>query len=119
MVFSVEEIEKAAKQINTNKAGDRNELKIEHIIHAQPNIYCHIKKLFNLIIKHGHVPVDFKLGIIAPVIKDKRKDNENVNNYRPVTLISVLAKLFEMCLHSILVGYCGINQIIKSNNLLA
>ena len=72
MVFSVEEIEKAAKKINTNKAGDRNELKIEHIIHAHPNIYCYIKKLFNLIIKHGHVPVDFKLGVIAPVIKDKR-----------------------------------------------
>ena len=52
--------------------------------------------LFNLIIKHGHVPVDFKLGGIAPVIKVKRKDNEDVNNYRPVILISVLAKLFEM-----------------------
>ena len=39
-----------------------------------------MKKLFNVIIKHDHVPVDFKLGDIAPVIKDKRKDNENVNN---------------------------------------
>ena len=38
MVFSVEEIEKAAKQINTKKADDRNELKIEQIIHAHPNI---------------------------------------------------------------------------------
>ena len=38
MVFSVEEIEKAAKQINTKKASDRNELKIEHIIYAHPNI---------------------------------------------------------------------------------
>ena len=99
MVFSVEEIEKAAKQINTKKAGDRNELKIEHIIHAHPNIYCHIKKLFNLIIKHAHVPVDFKFGVIAPVITDKRKDNEDVNNYRSVTLVSALAKLFEMCLY--------------------
>ena len=108
MVSGVEVIEKAAKQIKTKKAGDRNELKIEHIIHAHPNIYCHIKKLFNLIIKHGHVPVDFKLGVIAPVIKDKRKDNDDVKDYRPVTLISVLAKLFEMCFYSKLVGYCGI-----------
>ena len=108
MVFSVEEIEKAAKQINNKKAGERNELKIEHIIHAHPNVYCHIKKLFNLIIKHSHVPVDFKLGVIAPVIIDKRKDNDDVNSYRPVTLISALTKLFEMCLYTELVGYCGI-----------
>ena len=27
-----------------SKAGDRNELKIKHIIHAHPNIYYHIKK---------------------------------------------------------------------------
>ena len=38
MIFRVEEIEKAVKQINTKKAGDRNELKIEHIIHAHPNM---------------------------------------------------------------------------------
>ena len=44
MVFSVEEIEKSAKQINTKKAEDRNELKSEHIIHAHLNIFCHIKK---------------------------------------------------------------------------
>ena len=31
------------------------------------------KKLFNLIIIHGHVQVDFKLGVIIPVIKYKRK----------------------------------------------
>ena len=72
-VFSVQEIEKAAKQINTKKAGNRNELKIEHIIHAHPHMYCHIKKLFNSIIKHFHISVDFKLGVIVPVKKMKEK----------------------------------------------
>ena len=41
-------------------------------------------------------------------MKDKRKNNEDVNNYRPVTLIPVSAKLFEMCLYTKLVGYCGL-----------
>ena len=68
------------------------------------------KKLFNLIIKHGHVPVNFKLSIIAPLglIKDNRKDNKDINNNKPVTLISVLAKLFEICLYSKLIIFCGI-----------
>ena len=72
-VFSVQEIEKAAKQINTKKAGNRNELKIEYIIHAYPNMYCHIKKLLNSKIKHFHVSVDCKLGVTVPVKKMKEK----------------------------------------------
>ena len=64
--------------------------------------------MLNLFIKHDHVPVDFKLGVIKLVIKDKRKYNEDVSNYRLVTIICVLAKLFEMCLYTKLVGYCGI-----------
>ena len=90
MIFSVEEIEKAAKQINTKKAGDRNELKIEHIIHAYPNIYYHIKKLFDLIIKYGYVPVDFKLGVIAPVIKDKRKEKKRKERIMRMLIITDL-----------------------------
>ena len=72
-VFSVDKIGKAVKQLNTKKAGNSDELKIEHIIHAHPNIHCHIKKLFNLKIQHGHAPVDFKLGVNTPVKKIKER----------------------------------------------
>ena len=54
--------------------------------------------LFQLIIKHGHVPSDFKNGLIVPVVTDKRKDVDNVDNYKSVTIICVISKLFETCL---------------------
>ena len=49
--------------------------------------------------KHGYVPSDFKEGMIIPVLKDNIKDNRDIENYRPITIISMLSKIFKMCLY--------------------
>ena len=38
---------------------DRNGLVIKHVLFLHPIIYKHLKTLFNLSMKNGHVPVDF------------------------------------------------------------
>ena len=50
------------------------------------------------LILHGYVPHDFCSGIIIPLINDKTGDANNVNNYRGITLIPVISKLFELVL---------------------
>ena len=97
MHFSIEEIEIGVNDLNLRRAGDRNDLSIEHAIYAHPIIYHHLCALFAIIIKNGHVPDDFKHGVIIPVIKDNRKGPGDVDNYRPITIISVFSKLFEIC----------------------
>ena len=81
------EIEKGVNDLNSRRAGDRNDLSIEHVIYAHPIIYHHLCALFAIIIKHGHVPDDFKHDIIIPVIKDNRKGLGDVDNYRPRLLL--------------------------------
>ena len=95
--FTVYEIEKAAKDLNLKRARDKNGLKIEHVVNFHPIIYVHLKLLFDLILKHSYAPFDFKEGTIIPVLKDKMKDNRDIENYRSITLISMLSKIFEMC----------------------
>jgi len=56
--------------------------------------------LFNLILKHSYVPNEFGRGIIVPLIKDKNGDVCNSDNYRGITVSSVISKLFEYCLMS-------------------
>ena len=73
---------------------------MEQVINSHPIIYVHLKLLFNLILKHGYVSSDFKEGIIIPVLKDKAKDNRDIENYRPITIISMLSKIFEMILYT-------------------
>ena len=69
MHFSIEEIEKGVNDLNLRRAGDRNDLSIEHVIYAHPIIYHHLYALFAIIIKYGHAPDNFKHGVIISVIK--------------------------------------------------
>ena len=73
MHFNIEEIEKVVNDLNLRRAGYINDLSIEHVMYAHPIIYHNLCVLFVIIIKHGHVPDDFKHGIIIPVIKENRK----------------------------------------------
>ena len=95
--FNVEEVENSALELNTKRPGDLNGLSIEHILFAHPIIYVHLSMLFSLIVKHGHLPLDFKRSII-PIFKDGKKKTIDVDNYRPITIISAISKIFEMCI---------------------
>ena len=49
-------------------------------------------------ILHGFVPDAFGFGIIVPSMKDKTGDANFLKNYRGITLIPVISKLFEILL---------------------
>jgi len=53
----------------------------------------------------GYVPNCFCKGIIVPRVKDKSADITDINNYRGITLSSVIAKVLEMCLVELLSDY--------------
>ena len=78
---------------------------------ALPIIYVHLSMLFSLIVKHGHVPLNFKRCIIVPIIKDNKKKTTDVDNYRLITIISVISKIFEMCIFrkiNCFFDFCGL-----------
>ena len=70
----------------------------EHLRYGKCNtlIRC-LVSFFNIIISSGVVPEVFKDGIIIPILKKPSLDQSNPQSYRPITLTSTLAKLFESC----------------------
>ena len=58
------------------------------------------------------MPEDWTIGIIKPMYKDKGDIND-VNNYRGITLLSCMGKLFTSILNSRLYAY------LTSENILA
>ena len=56
--------------------------------------------LFNLSIKNGKVPRDWKLSTVVPIPKSGRAHSPN--NYRPISLLSVLNKVLEKHIHTLI-----------------
>ena len=56
-------------------------------------------KLFNIILNTGCFPESWAEGLIVPIYKMKGSKNDP-NNYRGITLLSCLAKFFNICLNN-------------------
>ena len=51
---------------------------------------------------HGFVPESFATSLIVPVLKGDVSKLNVFEGYRPVSLINVIAKVFDMCLQNVL-----------------
>lgn len=69
-----------------------------------------ITKLFNLVLNSGIIPSDWCLGAIKPIYKNKGNVNDP-DNYRGITLLSCMGKLFTSAINMRLTNYveaCGL-----------
>ena len=70
----------------------------EHVFYGSPELLCHLHILFNGLMQHGYVPIDFLKGVITPIVKDNQGDLSCSANYRGITLSCLPAKLFEFAI---------------------
>lgn len=81
-------------------------LKRIHMFITKP--LCHI---INLAFTSGSLPLQWKESIIVPVFKSG--NHENPSNYRPISLINNLAKIFEKCLKRRLLSFFDQHHVIS------
>ena len=62
-------------------------------------------------IQHGCIIPDFLKGTITPVVKDSEGDVSDPSNYRPITLGSLLSKLFEKAIDLKISPYLDSDQL--------
>ena len=67
----------------------------KHILCGGKPVVMASKALFNLVLDTESCPNDWEKSIIIPIYKGKGKRKDDPGSYRPVSLISVLRKLFE------------------------
>ena len=91
-------VDSCLRNMKLHKAAGVDELEVEHLLYAHPLVLTMLVTLFNSMLLLGYVPNDFGKGIIVPVIQDGLGKEDDVNNYRAVTISSSVSKLFEMCL---------------------
>ena len=109
-----EEIISASKKLKNNKSPGVDNIVNEYIkASIMPMMKCYVG-LFNKILDSGVFPEAWSIGLIIPLYK-KKGDRKDSNNYRGITLLSCVGKLFTTVLNERLKAYCESNNIISEN----
>lgn len=112
MPATCEEIYKTIHSLNNTNSTGYDELPtfiLKQCAIAITPVLCHI---INLSLTEGTFPDKLKISIVKPIYKKGHK--ECINNYRPITLIPILAKIFEKIMHSRLTTFLNKSEVIKS-----
>ena len=109
--FTYEEIHNLIRKLKKNKSPGIDLILNEFIKHCPENLIQVIVTLFNLVLESGIIPTDWTIGVIKPLYKNKGTIH-NVNNYRGITLLSCLGKLFTSVINARLYAYLTFMNIL-------
>ena len=111
-----DEIVKSINKLKNGKAPGSDNILNEHI-KATMHIFLPLYEiLFNIIFDTGIVPEEWLIGIIKPIFKNKG-DPLSPENYRPITLLSCLGKMFTYILSSRLEDFADDSTLIKDSQM--
>jgi len=94
--FSDEEVDKAFQHLSNKKSSSMDNVSGYFLKIMKPTLLPNLVELFNLIMKEGTVPSTWKIAKISPVFK--KGNRTELGNYRPVSNLNAVSKLFELCL---------------------
>ena len=92
-IITEKEVSDAIKGLKNNKAPGSDKLINDFFLNSPPFLVSIYTKLFNVVLDTGIIPETWTTGIIIPVYKNKGCPTDP-DNFRAITLISCLSKLF-------------------------
>ena len=103
-LFTIAEIRKHINSLKINKSPGMDHILNEFIKNCPDNLIYVIVLLFNIVLESGIIPTDWTVGIIKVLYKNKGDIND-INNYRGITLLSCIGKLFTSVINERLYKY--------------
>ena len=92
------------RNINVNKSPGPDGIHGKVLKNCALTLSFPLSILFNLSYFSGQLPTDWKLANVTPV--HKKGDKTNVENYRPISLTSLIMKVMEKCIRDELYSKC-------------
>ena len=96
--------------IPVSKATGSDHLSVRILRLAMPFIINPLTDIINQAISEGTFPSQWKTAVVTPL--HKSGDANNVSNYRPISVLPVLSKIYENILHHL-------NQFLTSHNIIS
>ena len=107
--ITVAQIENVIKRLINNKATGMNGIPNKILKDNSTYLSPFFEELFNLSIETNTFPDDIKVVKVAPVFKSG--DKEDLNNYRPISVLPTIARISERLLYNQLCDYFTANKL--------
>ena len=108
--FSSAEVSKCIRKLKNGKSYGFDNILNEFIKSTEKCMLSIYVKLFNIVLQTGIVPDDWVKGMIIPLFK--KGEHNNVDNYRGITILSCLGKLFTSVINNRLTEFVEQSNII-------
>ncbi len=86
---------KGIGHLKHGKTDDSEGLYSDHLINGSYSLYVYITIIFNAMLIHDISPESMLLGTMVPIPKYKRQSLCNSDNYRAITLGSIIGKILD------------------------
>ena len=105
-----EDVLDVLKLLNTSKASGPDFVHAKLLKEGANILSKHLCKLFNMSLSSSYFPNKWKLGNVVPVCK--KGDKTDPANYRPISLLCCMGKVFEKCVFKYLHNYLNSENLI-------
>lgn len=109
------EIIKCIKHLKNKKAPGLDGIQNEMIRYSQSMLLPVYNKLFNDILNTGYYPENWRTAYITPIFK--KGNDQDTNNYRGISIISNIAKLFNMIIQARVLTFLEENKLINEKQI--
>ena len=97
ITLTTSQVQEAIKQSKNNNSQGPDKLNIRHLKHIGPLGLAFLTSMFKTALNKNIIPHTWKLANIVPIPKPN-KDTDKGTSYRPISLLSVIAKTLEKSL---------------------
>ena len=93
--ITVDDVKKAVKNLKSGKFDGEEGLCSDHIRNASHHMIVFMCLVFNAMITHGVCPTSMMIGTMVPIPKIKSQIICKSDNFRAITLSSIMGKLLD------------------------
>ena len=92
-----DDVLRKTKNLNVSKPSKQSDIPTKILIENSEYFSLYFHKNINYCLKQSIFPHDLKLADVAPIYKKKSKASKD--NYRPVSILSNISKVYERCIY--------------------
>ena len=97
---STSEVGKIIKSLKSKNSSGYDEISTRILKLSAPYIVSPLTYICNIILNTGIFPDRLKYAIIKPILKKKVGDDQNISNYRPISLLTSFSKVIEKLMYN-------------------